>query len=263
MIWQGNLLICTKADNMKIIFNADDFGYSKGANLGVIEAYQKGLVRSTTIMAGMSGFDHAVKLLKENLGLGIGVHLTLTTGKSVGGTYSTITDDVGGFLPLIEIERRAHAGELDMAEIEAEYEAQIEKVMDEGIQPDHFDSHHHTHNLPGIVEVFLRLAKKYDVGVRINDKNLLVGEFADIKTTDVFEEGFHGDGATAENLKDIIAGCNGSLEIMCHPAYVDNVLLTYSSYNIVRCTELSILTSYEMMEFVHEGGYELCSFSEI
>lgn len=37
----------------KLIVNADDFGYSKGINLGIIEAHREGIVTSTTLMTNM------------------------------------------------------------------------------------------------------------------------------------------------------------------------------------------------------------------
>ena len=249
---------------MKVIFNSDDFGYSKGVSLGILEAYKNGVVRSTTIMAGMPGFDHAVGLAHENPGLKIGIHLTLTTGKSVGGVYKTLTDDDGNFLHLTEVERRAKMGETDLAEVESEYEAQIQKVLAAGLRPDHFDSHHHTHNLPGIVTVFLRLAKKYGVKVRIYDKGLLSGEFAEVKTTGAFDDTFFGETITIDDLKRILSTCDaGSVEIMCHPAYVDHLLYSSSSYNIQRVFELEVLTSPELMSFIADQGIELCSFGEV
>jgi predicted glycoside hydrolase/deacetylase ChbG (UPF0249 family) len=95
----------------------------------------------------------------------------------VGGVYRTLTDSEGKFLSLSEMKSKAETGEIDLSEIEAEYEAQIRKVLAAGIIPDHFDGHHHTNNLPGISHVFLKLAKKYHVKVRIRDKSFLSGEF--------------------------------------------------------------------------------------
>jgi predicted glycoside hydrolase/deacetylase ChbG (UPF0249 family) len=249
---------------MKVIFNADDFGFSKGVNLGILEAYQSGPVRSATLMAGMPGFEHAVMLAKANPGLQTGVHLTLTAGKSVGGAYQTITDGDGRFLRLTEVERMANADEINLAEVEAEYEAQIQKVLSAGLKPSHFDSHHHTHNLPGIFTVFLKLAGKYGVCARINAKSLLPDEYAGIRTTDAFSESFYNATATPEDLRRILSGCGGgSLEIMCHPAYVDHYLLSGSSYNTRRAYELHILTSPEIAGFMAQHGIELCSFSDI
>ena len=82
---------------MRLIINADDFGYSKGVNYGIIDAYKNGIVRSTTIMAGMPGFDHAVELAKENKELGVGVHLTLTSYKPVLDSHKTIVNEHGYF----------------------------------------------------------------------------------------------------------------------------------------------------------------------
>ena len=249
---------------MKIIFNADDFGHSKGVNLGIIEAFQNGLVRSTTMMTGMPGFEHAAGLAKQNPGLKIGVHLTLSAGKSIGGAYKTITGGDGRFFLLKELEKRAAHRELDLSEVEAEYEAQIQKVLAAGIEPDHFDSHHHIHNLPGIVDVFLRLAKKYSARVRIYNKALLNGEYAGVKTTSDFTDTFYGETTAEEDIKELADRYNSdSLEIMCHPAYLDHALLETSSYNIERVFELNTLTSPAIKAFLLEQGHELCSFSDI
>ena len=249
---------------MKIIFNADDFGHSKGVNLGIIESWQTGLVRSATMMAGMPGFRHAVRLSEQNPGLKIGVHLTLSAGKSTGGVYKTITDSEGHFLSLKELEERAAHCEIDMSEVEAEYEAQIQKILAAGLKPDHFDSHHHTHNLPGVNDVFLRLAKKYSACVRINKKATLTGEYAGIKTTSDFDDTFYNERTAEEDLKELVGRYSGeSLEVMCHPAYLDHVLLETSSYNLGRVFELRTLTSPAIKAFILEQGHELCSFSDL
>ena len=249
---------------MKVIFNADDFGLSKGVNLGIIEAYRCGPVRSTTIIAGMPGFEHALELSKMNPDLKIGIHLMVSSGKSVGGVYKTITDTNGQFLRLTEVESMAKAGKTDLVEVETEFEAQITKVLAAGINPDHFDTHHHVHNLPGITAVYLKLAKKYGVSVRSYENNSSTGESIAIKTTDAFSSEFYGDTATPEDLRRMLADCGaGTFEIMCHPAYVDYELYSASSYNIKRVYELSILTSPEIMDYIKQRGIELCSFGDL
>jgi len=247
---------------MKIIFNADDYGYSKGVNLGIIEAYENGLVRSATMMANMPGFEHAVLLLKASPGLKIGVHLVLTSGPSLGGPYKTITDDEGNFLPQVQIAEKARKGLIDQAEVEKEYILQIEKILAAGITPTHFDGHHHSHCLPGILDVFLKLAKKYEVAVRLLDRSVLADEYANIKTA-AFNGTFYGDSVTLEHLFCILENCNEDTEIMCHPAYLDNFAYTDSSYNIVRMKELELLTSQEAKILIKRFGHVLCSFEDI
>ena len=48
-----------------LIVNADDFGLSKGQNYGVIEAYQHGVVSSTTAMVNGGGAQHAAALSRQ------------------------------------------------------------------------------------------------------------------------------------------------------------------------------------------------------
>jgi len=250
----------------KIIFNADDYGLTKGINLGIIDSHKNGPVASATIMANGAAFDHGVILAKENPGLKIGIHLNLTSGKSLGGVYKTLTDTEGNFLSLAEITKRANEGTLNIDEIETEYTAQVQKVLDAGLSPVHFDSHHHTHHLPGVFDAFLNVAKAFEIKkVRMYDKQMLEAKGVDIYTTDGFADGFYGDGVTIENLKKIITDFDGeSLEIMLHPAYVDSRLYKTSSYSIQRTFELEILTSKELKDFLSDNtNYQVCSFSTL
>ena len=52
---------------MKVIMNADDFGFSKGANLGILEGFQNGIISSTSLMVNMPGFAHAISLMENFL----------------------------------------------------------------------------------------------------------------------------------------------------------------------------------------------------
>ena len=46
----------------KLIINADDFGLSEAVNYGIISAHKTGVVTSTSTMANMPGFEHAMEL---------------------------------------------------------------------------------------------------------------------------------------------------------------------------------------------------------
>src|ERR1700722_8738218 len=66
----------------RLIVNADDFGLSPSVNEAVIRAHREGILTSVSLMVNEPGFDEAVKLAKENLKLGVGLHLTLLQGHS-------------------------------------------------------------------------------------------------------------------------------------------------------------------------------------
>ncbi len=63
-----------------LIPNADDFGYTRDVNEGIIHAHRQGILTATTLMATGAAFDHAVALARENPGLDVGVHLVLVGG---------------------------------------------------------------------------------------------------------------------------------------------------------------------------------------
>jgi hypothetical protein len=67
----------------KLIVNADDFGFTRDVNSGIVEAHRRGILTATTLMANGAAFDEAVRLSRENPELDIGCHLVLVGGRSL------------------------------------------------------------------------------------------------------------------------------------------------------------------------------------
>jgi hopanoid biosynthesis associated protein HpnK len=151
-----------------LIVNADDFGMSRPVNDGIVEAHRDGLVTSVSLMANGPAFEDAVEQLQALPRLGVGVHLSLVGGEPVGDpqTVPTMLNRRGAFLggwPAFIM--RYLAGGIDLGELEREAAAQIERVLEAGIVPDHLDSHQHLHMLPGVFERIHALAQRYRVPV--------------------------------------------------------------------------------------------------
>ena len=242
----------------KLIINADDFGLSKGVNYGIIEAHKNGVVKSTSIMAGMPGFDHAVELLKDYPDLGCGVHLTLTAFKPLLKTHKTIVDENGyfytRFTPNMKIEC------LDNEEVYNELCAQIEKVKAVGIEITHLDSHHHIHTVPYLKPVMERILEKYKLPVRGGFEY----EFNYEKIVP-YAHFFYDDGVSVEtfiNNEEKIKEYE-IVDIMSHPAYVDNFIMKTSSYNLKRIEELEVLTSTELKDFFERSGIEVVNYRDL
>ena len=49
-----------------LIVNADDFGITEGTNRAIIDAHQRGIVTSTSLLANGYAFDHAVALARAD-----------------------------------------------------------------------------------------------------------------------------------------------------------------------------------------------------
>jgi len=149
-----------------LIVNADDLGWTEGVNRGILDAFRRGIVTSTTVLANGTAFAEAVKTAKSAPRLGVGVHLNLSDGAPVADRESvtSLLDDDGQFAdgPENLLWKRARRG-LILDEVEEEWDAQIQKVRDAGIRPTHLDGHKHVHMLPGLFEIALRLAKKHAI----------------------------------------------------------------------------------------------------
>lgn len=249
----------------KVIFNADDFGYSRGINYGIVDSFKHGILTSTTLMANMPGFEHAVELAKENPDLGIGVHLTLTTGEPVLKTHKTLITKDGRFRELSVYE--ADTIDVDFDEVYQEWKAQIQKVINAGIKPTHLDSHHHTHTFGGNQEVVKKLAREYDLPIR---NNLELPD--DIKKTTRFEVAFENCCSESselrarkylENLLEDLQRFE-SVEIMCHPGYLDEGVLLGSSLQAPRTSIARFLRESEFAQkIITMDGIELVNYSAI
>ena len=238
----------------KLVINADDFGYTEGVNLGIISAYQNGVVSSCTIMANMPGFEHGVDLLKKNLGLGCGVHMTLTCYKPLLKTHKTIVDENGNFYKKAT---KDILNEMDLDEVYEEFCAQIDKVKSCGINITHLDSHHHVHGREELREVIEKIVNKYKLPIRgafeyktnINDIVPVIDSFyAHNVDYDYFEK----------NIEEIKK--HEVCDLMCHPSFVDEFLLSSTSYATPRTKEHTILTCKEIKDFLRKSNISIVNY---
>lgn len=224
---------------IKLIVNADDYGYSKAINYGIIEAHKNGIVNSTTMMMNMPGVNHAVELAKENPSLKVGIHLVLTCGKPILYDVTTLVNSDGGFKSLREIKEQKN---ISLDDLEREWTAQIERFLETGLTLTHFDSHHHVHTVPEFLPLVQKLAKKYNLSARRISEHSIEGV---TPFTDVFLHDFYGDGVTSDYFEKIVDRVQDgqTVEVMCHPGYLDHEIMNNSSYTVERITETNILTS--------------------
>jgi len=167
---RGNHKILT--EKRFFILNADDFGLSRGANDAILQGFRGGILKSASVCTNGEAFEDAVRrVLPACPGLGTGVHLNIIEGRSLSGV-SPLTGRDGlfnrGFGAMLLHSR----DRVFMAAVEKEFRAQIEKGL-EAFPADHLDSHVHTHAIPGIFAVTLKLAEEYHIPwIRTQHENM-------------------------------------------------------------------------------------------
>lgn len=241
---------------MHVIFNADDFGLTPGVNLGTVEACLSGVVRSATLMVGMGAEKHAIDLANMTPLLKVGVHLRLTAGAPLTEASCLLGDDEL-FLPKEDFWPRQEFSQQQVAD---EVVAQVDRFLATGLNLSHIDSHHHAHTHPAIFPVVQEIARGYQVPLRADGYH---GQAAS-DCRYVFEDGFYGNDLCQEKLLQIIKKHQGNcdvLEIMVHPAYIDQPLIDASSYNLERAKELDILTDDKLYDVLDKWGITVSDFS--
>lgn len=220
---------------MKILFNADDFGLTKGVTDGIVKSHLNGVVKSTTLMMNGLAVDYAIKQAQLHPTLKVGIHLVLTWGKPIN-NYTPDLVNANGFFKYNR--NYAYMPHPNLKQVEKEWESQIKAFIATGLKLHHIDSHHHIHGWEPLQNIVITLAQKYNVPVRYADS---LKTYPDILLTDTLYTGFYGEGICEQIFEKLKTYHVNSIEVMTHPAYVDEELTKVSSYIKKREKELEIL----------------------
>jgi YdjC-like protein len=135
----------------RLIVRGDDMGFSHSGNVALTKAYKEGIETSIEIIVPSPWFPEAVRMLRENPGIDVGVHLTLTSEwdnikwRPVSDCPS-ITDEDGYFFPFIWPNKNYPGRALSennwkIGDIEKEFRAQIELAMKRIPRISHISAH--------------------------------------------------------------------------------------------------------------------------
>lgn len=274
----------------RVIFNADDFGLSEGINRGIIKAFSEGVVRSASIMAVGQAYEDALRQAKANPMLDVGIHLCLTEEKPVlekDKLHGLVTND-GHLLGTHRFIIHYFLGKVDLSKVNLEIEAQINRVLDSGLQITHIDSHDHIHMLPSILKIVIKLAKihniafvrfPYERGISMNtslwrhvlqlclntaccfvNDNL---ENVKVRRSDYFYGFLRSGHLTKEDIRySLKTIAPGITEFICHPGIHDEKLKDYQHWHYHWEEETEALTSQALKDLMQDSDMEITSFRE-
>ena len=271
----SNALLGFPENARLLIINADDFGMCHAINTGIVQAFGAGLVQSTSLMTPCPWTLQAIQLLKENPDLHFGVHLTLIcemfnykwTSLTAKEKVPSLLDEKGYFYTYRRMVEFLAVAKLD--EIEIEFRAQIEMVLDAGLKPTHLDWHClYDGGRADIFDLTLGLAKEYGLALRVGDQVLV---------DDLLSQGLpvneHGmvdsfrinpaekSSLYAQMLRELPVGLS---EWAIHPAIENEELLAIEpDGNHVRQTDFDFLISSEAREIIEEEGIILLSYKPL
>jgi predicted glycoside hydrolase/deacetylase ChbG (UPF0249 family) len=271
-----------------LIVNGDDFGRTRGVSAGIVHAHLHGLVTTTTAMVNLPGaLQDVAQALQQAPTLGLGVHLNLTCGRPVldPAAIPSLVTPQGSFCSPDALIATGRVP--DLIHVEREWRAQVEAFLKTGAQLDHIDSHHHAALFsPEMWQLCLDLAAEFECGVRppaprdARDDILFsrfprdARRFATGSAWHMLQERaipspeqlvtrFHARDARLPTLLSILESIpHGTTELMCHPGWVDGILLHESGYVQERETELQALTSSRAIQLATQRGIVRSTFRQ-
>ena len=226
-----------------LIVNADDFGLSDGVNQGIIEAHERGIVTSASLMVRKPAASSAATYSRDHPGFDVGLHLDLGEwaydGKGWAPVYRVVPLDEHAVVAQ-ELERQL-----------SEFRRMV------GRDPTHLDSHQHAHRHEPVRSAALTLARELGVPLRQFSPGIrYCGRF--------YGQTTHGlplpEAISVESLIAILTDLPAGLtEVSCHPGRTTSDEL---SYGIERSTEVDVLSHPQVRSLLSSQGIELRSFRE-
>jgi predicted glycoside hydrolase/deacetylase ChbG (UPF0249 family) len=221
----------------KIIVNADDFGLSAEVNRAIIEAFNKKVISSATLMTNMAGFEEACELAHRHRLQGkLGLHLNLTSGYPLSGPIRRcprLCDEQGMFRQRQTFFRLSKDERLA---VETEITAQIKACLDHGLSPTHLDSHHHVHTEWAIGAAAITVVRQFGIKAIRLSRNC--GSGIDLVRTlyklayntrlqmyGLAKTRYFGSHADAQQ---VLGTASGDVEIMVHPTSVNTGILDHN-----------------------------------
>jgi predicted glycoside hydrolase/deacetylase ChbG (UPF0249 family) len=266
-----------------LIIHADDIGVSHSENIASINAMEKGSVSSGSIMVPCPWMPEIAAYAKAHPNADLGLHLTLTAewnqykwGPVLPRTEVPSLVDEKGFFP----DNSGAVAKANVADIEKELRAQVERAKQFGIDPTHFDTHMGAVlTSVDIAKVYVKLGHEYKVPVLMSPivaKMFLntdvkdLGAANDVLTDNVImaqPDDFKG-GMKAFYTK-AFKGIQGGLNVLLlHAAHSDDemkaVTIGHPEYGAEwRQADYDFFTSAECKKLLQENNIQLVTWKEI
>jgi predicted glycoside hydrolase/deacetylase ChbG (UPF0249 family) len=149
---------------IRLIVNADDYGYFPCVSRGILKAAAFGTVTATGILANGPKLDEQIAWLSGCANLDLGVHLNLTSRHPLTSTMAEKLEKWEGRFPsAFAMTGEILCGRISLDSVCAEWRAQIEMVLGLGIELQFLNSHEHIHMLPQLFKLAMELAKEYQI----------------------------------------------------------------------------------------------------
>jgi len=176
--------IYSQQQPIRLIVRGDDMGYTHSGNEALIKCYKEGIETSIEVIIPSPWFPEAVKLLKQNPGVDVGIHLAITSEwENIKWRPLTncksLQDSNGYFFPMAYPNKNYPGKSItenkwNIQDIEMELRAQIEMALKHIPTITHVSNHMGFFNLsPEVKALARRLAKEYKIDIDLEEHKVM------------------------------------------------------------------------------------------
>ncbi len=286
-----------------LIINADGYGFTEGISCAIEECVEFGTVRSISANVNFDRAEGLSRLVRRFPHLSVGCHLNPVVGRPLSdpARVKSLLNGEGEFL-YREFARGVLTGKVRKEELREEMIAQIERTRAlAGDSFSHVDFHMGLHRLPGLYEVFLRVAcecgvprirthrylmgmesrfprarhllhmvesptriPKYWWNLMLRRKAMARGFAMPDRWVGITNMSDDPRRITVDNYRRMLRNLpQGVSEFVVHPGYVDEELRRWSTYHDQRTKELQVLVSEEFKTAIRESDVKLKGYRDI
>jgi predicted glycoside hydrolase/deacetylase ChbG (UPF0249 family) len=257
---------------IRLIVRGDDMGYTHSGNEALIKCFNTGIETSIEVIVASPWFPEAVKLLQQNPGVDVGIHLALTSEwENVKWRPLTdcasLKDSCGYFFPMVFPNKNYPGKSItenkwNIADVEKEFRAQIELSIRLIPRISHISSHMLCTNLSKeTIALTKKLAKEYKIDIDLEERK-------------VIWKGYDGPSKTADEKIASFINMLSKLEpgntywFIDHPGLENDELkavyhIGYENVAADRQGVTDVFTSTEVKAFIKQKEIHLISYKDL
>lgn len=256
---------------MKLIIKSDDYGFTKGVTEGILDGIRNGIINCTGIFMNMPESESALKRMEEFPDVCFGIDINIVSGKPVGDLRllpHLVNMKTGEFIRSTERIKEAKEKGTDFwpyEECKAEAKAQIDKFIEmTGKKPAYINGHSVTNFSKNLQRALTDIAYEYQIPYVKEIEKL-----AHIKRVPSWgTRPFDLQNQYRCNTEDFVLSALQEMKdedivmISGHCGYVDDDLLKYSSYTVVRARDHKMYCSDKLKRWIKEHQVELITLTQ-
>ncbi len=189
-----SFISCAQKKEIRLIVRGDDMGFSHSGNEALIKCYREGIEKSIEVIVPSPWFPEAVKLLKENPSVDVGLHIAFTSEwdnvkyRPVSDCPS-LTDANGYFFPFIWPNKNYPGQALlenkwTIGDVEKELRAQIEVGIKNIPRVSHISAHMGCYGMRDDVKALTkRIAQEYKIDIDLEELGVKYVGYGGVKDT--------------------------------------------------------------------------------